>query len=208
MEGVNFSLHTHTLTALVGPNGGGKSTLIKLLTGLIRPEEGTITRADGAAVGYVPQSPGFDISFPITMRELVLMGTLPKEIRPFTRYTGTQKDMAAEAIGRVKLAGYENRGIDQLSGGQLKRALIARALAADVDIIALDEPDASLDMDAAGDLYAILNELKADKTIVIASHHIDAILDIADSAVYVNKTTKVYPSPQRLKAELKGGLIL
>lgn len=208
LDGVNFSLHKNTLTALVGPNGGGKSTLIKLLAGLIHPEDGSILRGKESAVGYVSQTPGFDVLFPVTVRDLVLMGTLSREIRPFSRYTGRQRDRALDAIGRVGLIGYESRGIDQLSGGQLKRALIARSLAADVDIIALDEPDASLDIDAAKDLYVMLNELKGDKTIVIASHHIDAILDIADSAVYVNKTTKTNSLPQRLKEELKGGLVL
>ena len=182
--------------------------MIKLLAGLIQPEAGSILRTGGGSVGYVSQTPGFDILFPITVRELVMMGTLSREIRPFSRYTGQQRDRALDAIGRVGLVGYESRGIDQLSGGQLKRALIARSLAADVDIIALDEPDASLDIDATEDLYAILNELKGDKTIVIASHHIDAILDIADSAVYVNKTSSVYPSPPQLKEQLKGGLVL
>lgn len=205
---VNFSLCSNTLTALVGPNGGGKSTLIKLLAGLIHPEEGIILGPGRGAVGYVSQAPGFDVLFPITVRELVMMGTLPREIRPFFRYTAEQKARAADAIGQVGLTGFEGRGVDQLSGGQLKRALIARALAADVDIIALDEPDASLDIDAADDLYAMLNELKAETTIIIASHHIDAILDIADSAVYVNQTTKVYPSPRQLKEQIKGGLVL
>jgi zinc transport system ATP-binding protein len=191
---------------LVGPNGGGKSTLIKLLAGLIYPEDGSILRT--GTIGYVSQAPGFDVLFPITVRELVLMGTLSRDILPFSRYTSRQRARALDAIDRVGLAGFESRGIDQLSGGQLKRALIARALAADVDIIALDEPDASLDIDAAGDLYHMLDELKADRTIIIASHHIDAILDIADSAVYVNKTAKTYPSPMRLKEELKGGLVL
>lgn len=208
VDDVNFSLLKNTLTALVGPNGGGKSTLIKLLAGLIHPEGGSILRAEGCTVGYVSQTPGFDVLFPITVRDLVLMGTLSREIRPFSRYTERQKDSALDAIKRVGLVGFESRGIDQLSGGQLKRALIARSLASDVDIIALDEPDASLDIDATEDLYAILNELKGDKTIVIASHHIDAILDIADSAIYVNKTTRTYPSPQRLKEELKGGLMI
>jgi len=208
VDGVNFSLHENTLTALVGPNGGGKSTLIKLLAGLIHPEDGSIRRRDGGSVGYVSQTPGFDVMFPVTVRELVLMGTLPGEIRPFSRYSREQKARALDAVARVGLTGYESRGIDQLSGGQLKRALIARSLAADVDIIALDEPDASLDMDAARGLYRILDELKSDTTIVIASHHIGAILDIADVAVYVNKTTKTYGAPQRLKEELKGGLVL
>ncbi|MHB1314064.1 MAG: metal ABC transporter ATP-binding protein [Christensenellales bacterium] len=206
LGGVNFSLREKTLTALIGPNGGGKSTLIKLMAGLLQPETGTVSK--GLAVGYVPQITPFDTSFPLTVRELVLMGTLSEKIHPFFKYGYAQKTSASAAIKRVGLSGYESRGISQLSGGQLKRAIIARALASNADVIVLDEPDANLDIDAARDLYAMLHTLKADKTIVIASHHVDAVLDIADCALYVNKNVTVYNAPDVLKDKLKDGLML
>lgn len=208
VNSVNFSLMSKKLTVMVGPNGGGKSTLIKLLSGLLKPEEGSITYRHGIDVGYVPQSIFFDTSFPLTVGELVLQGTLSKEISLFRRYTTRQKERAAEAILRVGLNGYERRGISQLSGGQLKRAVIARAFASDANMIALDEPDASLDVDAAKELYSILSLLKDEKTIVIASHHIETVLDIADRAIYVNKTASEYASPDRLKDVLNGGISL
>lgn len=210
VNSVNFSLKEKTLTAFIGPNGGGKSTLIKLLIGLLKPEEGSISFWNNVAVGYVSQNTAFDTSFPITVRDLVLMGTLNKKIMPFCRYTSRQKKIANALIKRVGLSGYENRGINQLSGGQLKRALIARALASDADVIVLDEPDGGLDMDASKELYKMLNTLKQEKTIVIASHRVDEILDISDSAVYINKTAKEYPSPKELKKKLQaqGGMDL
>jgi zinc transport system ATP-binding protein len=208
VNSMNFSLASKKMTVLVGPNGGGKSTLIKLLAGLLKPEEGSIACRKGLEVGYVSQIFSFEASFPLTVEELVLQGTLPKAIRPFRRYTAQQKEKAAEAILRVGLHGFERRGISQLSGGQLKRAVIARAFASDANMIALDEPDASLDVDAARELYSILSFLKAEKTIVIASHHIDAVLDIADKAIYVNKTTIEFASPQELKGVLNGGILL
>ncbi|MDD5018544.1 MAG: metal ABC transporter ATP-binding protein [Eubacteriales bacterium] len=203
---VDFCVKEKTLTALVGPNGGGKSTLLKLLAGVLRPEEGRVKKCGDVA--YVPQSVFFDTSFPITVRELVMMGTLRQDIRPFCRYGSAGKKAAGDAIARAGLTGYEHRGVGQLSGGQLGRAVIARALASDADIIALDEPDASLDIDAALKLYALLETLKKDRTIVVASHRIDAILSLADSAVYVNKDVKAYASPGRLKDELRGGVCL
>lgn len=201
-----FSVREKGLTALVGPNGGGKSTIIRLMVGLLVPDEGRIEGEK--AVGYVPQSPSFDLSFPVTVRDLVLMGTLSTRICPFCRYTAAQKKVAEEAIARVGLSGMEARGIGQLSGGQRGRALMARALASDAAVIALDEPDASLDTDAVRELYALLDVLKRDKAIVMASHHIGAVLDIADTAVYVNKTARVYLSPGKLKEDLKGGMAL
>lgn len=208
VSSVNFSLTSKKMTVLVGPNGGGKSTLIKLLAGLLKPEEGSIVYRKGIEVGYVSQNSVFDTSFPLTVEELVLHGTLSKRIRPFHRYISGQKEKAAEAILRVGLNGYERRGISQLSGGQLKRAVIARAFASDANMIVLDEPDASLDVDAAKELYGILSLLKNEKTIVIASHHIETVLDIADRAIYVNKTVSEYVSPHVLKDVLKGGISL
>ena len=208
VNNVNFSLLEKKMTVLVGPNGGGKSTLIKLITGLIKPEEGSIVYRKGIEVGYVQQNFLFDTSFPLTVGELVLQGTLPRKVRPFGRYTVGQKEKAAEAILRVGLNGYENRSIGQLSGGQIKRTVIARAFASDANLIALDEPDASLDVDAARELYGILGLLKSEKTIVIASHNVNTILDIADRALYVNKTVREYASPGILKDLLKGGISL
>ena len=154
VHGVSFSLPRNSLTVLVGPNGGGKSTLIKMMTGLMKPDAGThITFRKGLEAGYVPQNFAFDTTFPLTVEDLVLQGTLPKEIRPFSRYSAAQKDKStAEAIAQAGLTGFEKRGIGQLSGGQLKRAVIARAFRLRRRLIALDEPDAGLDVDAAKEL--------------------------------------------------------
>lgn len=208
VQDITFSVKEKTLTAFVGPNGGGKSTLLKLLAGLIRPEEGSIYRRNDTDVAYVSQNNKFDTTFPMTVKELVLMGTLCKNIRPFYRYGKEQLRIADGAMRRVGLVEYQNRAINQLSGGQLGRAVIARALASDAEVILLDESDASLDIDAAKELYTILDALKADKTIVIASHHLGEITDIADCAIYVNKTVTTYDSPTVLKKKLEGGMVL
>lgn len=208
VTGVNFSLREKELSVLIGPNGGGKSTLIKLMTGLMKPDAGTIAFRKGTEAGYVPQNFAFDTSFPLTVEELVLQGTLPKTIRPFDRYSAAQKEKAREAIAQAGLTGCERRGIGQLSGGELKRAVIARVFASDVNLIALDEPDTSLDVDAARELFEILNRMKREKTIVIASHNVNSILDIADRALYVNKTVREYAKPAALKELLKGGITI
>ena len=202
---VCFDLQQKTLCALVGPNGGGKTTLVKLAAGLMQPGEGQIHRRSGLSAAYVPQVYGFDPSFPLTVRELVMMGTLPNRIRPFFRYSDIQREKAADALQRVGLSDYAGRGISQLSSGQLRRAMIARALSSDTDMILLDEPDAGLDIDASRHLYQVLDTLKKDKTILVASHQIDAVLTIADSALYVNGTVRGYPLPNVLKDQLKGG---
>ncbi len=208
VERVNFSLYKNEITVLVGPNGGGKSTLLKLLTGLLKPEDGSISYNNGIEIGYVSQKPLFDTAFPLTVEELVLQGTLPKKVKPFAGYTADQKQKAADAVIHVGMKGYEERSIGQLSAGQLRRAVIARAIASDAGLIALDEPDASLDIDAAKELYTILGTLKKDKTVIIASHNIEAVTAIADKAVYVNKTAREFAEPGELKELLKGGILL
>ena len=208
VHGVQFSVGNNALIAVVGPNGGGKSTLLKLLSGLLRPDKGRITLNNNCSVAYVSQRLGFDDSFPITVQELVLTGTLDKDIKLFAKYSKQQKQKAKESIDRVGLQGYHNRRVNQLSGGQLKRAVIARALASDADIIVLDEPDSSLDVDGCKELYAILNSLKKDKTIIVASHKINSILDIADNAIYINKTAQIFYDPLELKDKLRDGIAL
>ena len=205
---VGFSADDQTLIALVGPNGGGKSTLIKLLSGLLHPDSGSIILNNGSTVAYVSQNINFDDAFPITVKELVLTGTLDKSIKLFARYSNQQKEKAKKAIDRVGLQGYQNRRVNQLSSGQLKRAVIARALATDADIIVLDEPDSSLDIDACKELYSILDGLKKDKTVIVASHKIDSILDIADSAIYINENALFFSDPMELKDKLRDGLVI
>ncbi len=204
----SFSLPTNSLTVLVGPNGGGKSTLIKMLTGLMKPDHGTIAYRKGLTTGYVPQNFAFDTTFPLTVEDLVLQGTLPKNIQLFSRYTPVQKQCAHEAIAQAGLSGFERRGIGQLSGGQLKRAVIARVFASDAGLIALDEPDAGLDIEASKELLEILNIMKQKKTIVLASHNLSHIFGIADQALYVNQSVQAFTSPDELQEKLKGGISL
>jgi ABC-type Mn2+/Zn2+ transport system ATPase subunit len=161
-----------------------------------------------AFIGAVAQSFGFDDSFPITVLEVVLTGTMECEIRPFFRYSTEQRRKAKLAIEMVGLENFDTRGINQLSGGQLKRVIIARAIASDAKIIILDEPDSNLDLEALDELYALLTSLKSVKTIIIVSHNIDYILDIADEAVYVNKTIQHFGTPKHLKDKLNRGLVI
>ena len=208
INNVNISIEKNSLTAIIGPNGGGKSTMLKLLSGLLKPDEGTLSLGKGSTIGYVSQFTDFDLSFPITVLEMVISGTLCQKIKPFCNYKKEHKEKAKKAIKRVGVSEEEGRGINQLSGGQLKRAVIARALASDADIIVLDEPDSSLDVEAAADLYHILAEIKTDKTILIASHHLNQVLDIADSALYVKSTVTKYSSTEVIREKLGDGIII
>ena len=203
-----FAIKENTLTALIGPNGGGKSTIIKLLAGVIKHEEGEILIPSGTHIGYVPQAAAFDLSFPITVEQAVLSGTLSSRIRPFRTYSKAQKDKAEQSIIQVGLGGKQGRGINQLSGGQLERTMIARALASNAGIIVLDEPDSSLDVDAAAELYDLLSTLKKEKTILVASHRLDKIIAIADSALFVNGSVVQHDDLAELEKKYQSGVLL
>ena len=208
INNVTFSIEKNSITAIIGPNGGGKSTLVKILSGLLKPDEGSFLVADNFSIGYVSQFTDFDLSFPITVMGMVLSGTLCQNIKPFCKYKKEHKERARLAIKQVGLHGYEERGINQLSGGQLKRAVIARAIASEADIIVLDEPDSSLDVEAAADLYKILIDIKSDRTILIVSHHLDAVLNISDSVLYVKSTVTKYSSTEEIRKKLGDGIII
>ncbi len=208
VEHAGFTIPLYGLTAVVGPNGGGKTTLMKLLSGILTPSHGEIKRHPERKIGYVSQHIDVDRSFPITVKQAVLSGTLDTKIHPFFRYKWAHEQAAQKAIDDVGLNGFESRGVNQLSGGQVERMMIARALASNADVILLDEPDSSLDIDATKNLYEMLNILKKNKTLIVVSHRIDQILEIADQALYVNRGVKVFHEPEALKPVYEGGMVL
>jgi zinc transport system ATP-binding protein len=177
LEDVTLEVAPGEFLAIVGPNGGGKSTLVRLALGLMTPTAGTVRllgvppRAASRRVGYVPQFAGFPRDFPITVREVVRHGRLGVAAwwRPLDRTDREAADGALDAVGLLRLG---DRPIAALSGGELQRVLIARALAADPEVLILDEPTAHVDAGAEQDFFSRLGRARASRTIVIVSHDI------------------------------------
>lgn len=176
LRDVDFQLFEGDFVGIIGPNAGGKTTLLKLILGLLEPDAGTV-RVFGRApreargmVGYVPQYARFDRTFPIRVRTAVAMGTLG-------RGTPSRDDDAAveRALERVELSGVADRQIGHLSGGQLQRVLIARALVAEPGLLLLDEPTSSVDTRIGRSVHELLVELSNEITIVLVSHDIGVI---------------------------------
>jgi zinc transport system ATP-binding protein len=169
LEAIDLCLHAGDRLVLVGPNGGGKSTLARLLLGLASPSSGTIERRAKLRLGYVPQFPTFDRQFPIRVAEMVLEGRLSDRgwMRPF----GPDDRAAAdEALERLQLTALRRAYLDELSGGELKRALVARSLVARPELFVLDEPTSSLDEQSRRTLWSLVAALPASTTIVLATH--------------------------------------
>jgi zinc/manganese transport system ATP-binding protein len=159
-----------SLTAIVGPNGSGKSTLLKGIVGIVKPMAGAIEIGAGQRVAYLPQQSEVDRTFPARVYDLVALGLWQK--RGLTGWlTGADKTAIVSALHAVGLEGFEGRGLDTLSGGQLQRALFARVLLQDADLILLDEPFNAIDTKTVGDLVALIKRWHREKrTVIVVAH--------------------------------------
>jgi zinc transport system ATP-binding protein len=184
---------------VIGPNGGGKSTLLHLVLGLLTPQRGTIEvlgRSPAAArsrVGYVPQRASIDASVPADVLDIVLMGRLgPRSWGP--RFSAADIDRAHGALDRARVADLERRSRSTLSGGQRQRVLIARALVADVDLLLLDEPTAGVDTHREEELLDLLSELNSELPIVMVTHDLPLVAAHMDRAVWVDRAVTAMPA--------------
>ena len=192
LEAVEFTVLEGEFFGLIGPNGAGKTVLLKVLLGLLKPDRGTVRvlgRPPGAArgdVAYVPQRAEFDTRFPIHVLDVVLMGRLGRA-RMLRPYGAEDRDRARQALERVGLSDLARRQIGELSGGQLQRVLIARALVLDARVLLLDEPTANLDSTVAGRLYELLRDLTGKLTIVLVDHDIGVMSRYVQSVGCLNR---------------------
>lgn len=180
LKDVSFSIQEGEFLGIIGPNGGGKTTLLKVILGIIKPYKGKV-RIFGLApnkarhlVGYVPQHIHFDRQFPVSVWDVVLMGRLGKlGTKPF--YTKKDKASALKALKEVEMEDFRDRQFSQLSGGQQQRVLIARALTTEPKLILLDEPTASVDKKMESNIYQLLRDLNKEMTIILVTHDIGVL---------------------------------
>lgn len=167
---LNLHIAPGSLVALVGPNGAGKSTLIKALAGELGPISGTVDGLVGRRIAWLPQHPGLDPSFPIDVRRTVAMG-LWHRVGALGRFSAEHHRLCDKALAAVGLTGFEARGLDTLSGGQLQRALFARLILQDAPVVLLDEPFAAVDQRTSADLLALLHQWQQQgKTVIVVLH--------------------------------------
>ena len=195
IEGVSLSVQPHDFLGIVGPNGGGKTTLVKIMLGLKRPDEGKVEYfregqpVDHITIGYLPQYSHVDRQFPITVREVVLSGLSNKK-GLFSAFNSSHRQMVDEALHRLSLTSFADRHIGALSGGQLQRVLLARAIVSRPEILVLDEPNTYMDRHFQKDMYALLHVLNEHCAVVIVSHDLDAVKANACNVAYVDGALK------------------
>ncbi len=193
LDDVDLSIERGEFLGLIGPNGGGKTTLLKLVLGLLGPSRGNVCvlgrrpAESRRAIGYVPQVAAFRRDFPITVEQAVLLGRLGMAPR-IGGYSQRDRDAARRAMAETEILEFRKRGLAALSGGELQRVLIARALVADPDILLLDEPTANVDLRMEMDIFELLKEINRRATIVVVSHDIGFISRYVTRVACLNRT--------------------
>jgi zinc transport system ATP-binding protein len=192
LHDVNLIVEEGEFVGVFGPNGGGKTTLLKLLMGFLKPKQGSISlfgqppQQGRSCVGYVPQSIRIDRQFPITVEEVVQMGCLSK-LNPWGVLSSASKQKALQALSMVKMEDKQGSSFGSLSGGQMQRVLIARALVSDPKILFLDEPTASVDPAAECDILSLLSSLQKSMTIVMVTHDLQTIVQKTKKLLCVHR---------------------
>lgn len=185
LKNVSFQVSYGEFIGMIGPNGGGKTTLLKLILGFLKPSRGTIKvfgENAGASpypahrLAYVPQSVRFDRDFPISVEEVVLSGLISK-LPWYGRFHKEERLAVKRALEKIGLSHLAGTAFGTLSGGQAQRVLIARALVSKPELLLLDEPTASVDSRAEADIYALLNQLKGQMTILMVTHDLGAAIE-------------------------------
>lgn len=193
LEDISLKIHADEFIGIIGPNASGKSTLLKLVLGLLEPDKGTIKKFNLDCqhhrnhIGYVPQHVSFPRDFPVTVTEVVMMGHVASSSR-FIRFNKNEIISAKQAMHALEIEEIAKRQIGSLSGGQLQRVLIARALVCQPNILILDEPTSNVDMRVEEDIFSLLKNYSEHMTIIVVSHDIAFISGYVDRVACLNRT--------------------
>lgn len=201
LRDVDLTVYQNDFLGIIGPNGGGKTTLIKCILGLLKPAAGTIDffddeqQVDTITMGYLPQYNTIDRKFPISVEEVILSGLSSKKSL-ISRFTAEHREKVQKVVIRMGLEGLERRAIGQLSGGQLQRALLGRAIISDPQVLILDEPSTYIDKRFEARLYELLAEINKECAIILVSHDIGTVLQQVKSIACVNETLDYHPASE------------
>ena len=198
LEGVSLDIYPDDFLGIIGPNGGGKTTLVKAILGAL-PHSGTVhysptlTERGHRQIGYLPQQAEFDRSFPISVVEVVMSG-LQAEKQLFSRYTKADREKAMQLLEMAGIEAIADRQISEISGGQMQRALLCRAVISEPKLLILDEPTNFVDNQFENELYTLLHRLNERMAIVMVSHDLGTITSVVKSIVCVNRTVHRHDS--------------
>lgn len=205
LKNVNFVVDESDFIGVIGPNGGGKTTLLKVILGLLKPAEGTIVFNEsifnGNRIGYLPQISTGDVNYPVTVTDIVLSGLMIQK-GFISRMTASDKIKAAKVIEELGLTNLAGATINELSGGQMQRVFLGRAIIGEPKLLLLDEPGNFVDATFENDFYEKLRELNRRMAILMVSHDVGTISSHIKSFACVNRTLHYHPSHEITNDEL------
>ncbi len=203
LENVNLKIFPNDFIGVIGPNGGGKTTLVKVILGSLKPRGGKISFYDRKIkIGYLPQYHNFDSSFPISVEETILMG-LMNQWTPFFQRKNIIQQKLLQTLERLNISHLRNKYIGELSGGEMQKVFLARAVISEPELLLLDEPDTYIDNRFENELYEILKEINKTTAIVLVSHDAGIISSYVKSIACVNKQVHYHPSNEITEKMLK-----
>lgn len=203
LSDVSLSVYERDFIGIIGPNGGGKTTLIKAILGLLKPQKGRVELSlDKSEIGYLPQGSHVDESFPITVGEVVASG-LEHGLRMELRKAKRKQAKVDEALDRVGITALKSRSMGELSGGEFQRTMLARAIISSPKLLVLDEPDTHVDNQFETELYSLLRELNSSLTILLVSHDIGIISPYIKTIACVNRDLHYHSSNEISEEQLK-----
>lgn len=189
LQNVNFEVNKGDFVAITGPNGGGKTTLLRLILGLLSPTGGSITRSQNLSVGYLPQKNAIDSHFPISVTEVIASGLLAQR----NISSDERNRRVDETLNLIRLTELRNSPIGRISGGQLQRALLGRAIISNPELLVLDEPLSYIDKHFEPHLYDIIADIAKKATVLLVSHEMSTISAMANRHLIVDGTVHVCP---------------
>ena len=201
LSAVNLTIQAREFLAVIGPNGGGKTTLLKLILGLLAPDQGLIRifglppREAAPRIGYVPQEIRLNKAFPVSVLNIVLMGRM-KEYQGWRRFSKQDKAAALQALEQLQVADFRKRRFNELSGGQRQRVLMARALVTEPELLLLDEPTSNVDTKGQSDFYDFLQKLNQTVTILVVTHDVMALSSYIRSVACVSRQVIFHNAPE------------
>ena len=211
LEDINLTINQNDFIGLIGPNGGGKTTLLKTILGLLEPKQGVIhvmgesPKKGRRHIGYVPQFAEFDVDFPISVYDVVQMGRLSGQ-RVFKRLTSADDAIVEEKLAWVDMLKHKQRALRELSGGQRQRVYIARALATQPELLLLDEPTVSVDFDSRAKIYELLHDINLQGvTILLVSHDLNVISRYVKTIGCLNRNLHYHGEKEITAEMLKSG---
>jgi len=198
LDDISFEIKKNDFIGVIGPNGGGKTTLVKLILGLVKPVKGKVTYfiphdKGNSRIGYLPQIHAFDKKFPIIVQDVILSG-LPARKKLISRHSAAEKEKAKYWMEHLGIISLKNKPIGKLSGGEMQRVFLCRSLISEPELIILDEPDTYVDNLFERELYEELQSLNDRMAILLISHDVGTITSYIKSIACVNKHLHYHPS--------------